>query len=62
MHNKVDKYQSDFRGETLAKGGGTLTPKNRDFAGIKLQIFGAEGAENFEKCRVFKEKWAILEF
>ena len=27
---------------------------------IKLQIFGAEGAENFEKCRVFKEKLAIF--
>ena len=28
--------------------------------GIKLQIFGAEGAENFEKFRVFKGKSAIF--
>ena len=26
----------------------------------KTPIFGAEGAENFEKCRGFKEKFAIF--
>ena len=48
-------------GGTLAQGG-TLTPKNRLFWDIKLQIFGAEGAENFEKLRVLREKWSFLEF
>ena len=36
---------------------GHKTPHFRD---IKLHIFGAEGAENFEKFRVFKEKSAIF--
>ena len=39
---------------------GGPSPKNRDFWGIKLQILGAEGAENFENCRGFKEKLAIF--
>ena len=40
--------------------GGPLLQKNREFRDIKLQIFGAEGAENFEKFRVFREKSAIF--
>ena len=27
---------------------------------LKLHIFGAEGAENFEKMKVFKEKLALF--
>ena len=45
-------------GGTRAQGG--PTPKNSGFSGYKLQIFGAEGAENLEKIRVFKEKLTIF--
>ena len=34
--------------------------KNRDFWGSKVQIFGAEDAENFEKIVVFNEKLAVF--
>ena len=48
-----------FGGDLDQKGGPQLQ-KIRDFWDIKLQIFGAEGAENFEKFRVFREKSAIF--
>ena len=34
--------------------------KTPNFWDIKLQIFGAEGAENFEKMKDFKEKLALF--
>ena len=42
--------------------GGTVggDSKKSRFSDIKLQIFGAEGSENFEKFRIFKEKFAIV--
>ena len=40
--------------------GGPLLQKNWDFWDIKFQIFGAEGAEIFEKFRIFSEKLAIF--
>ena len=36
--------------------------KTLNFRDIKLQIFVAEGAENFEKFRIFKENWLYFEF
>ena len=48
-----------IRGEIPAPGEAT-TPKLRDFWDMKLQIFDAEGAENFEKIRIFIEKSAIF--
>ena len=39
---------------------GVQIQKNRDFGDIKLQIFRTEGAENFEKFKIFKEKLAII--
>ena len=49
----------DELGGTLASGG-TLTTKNSGFWVSKVQIFGAKGAENFEKIEVFKEKLTIF--
>ena len=49
-----------FGGGPPAQGGGPLLQKIRDFWDIKLQIFGAEGAENFKKFRVLREKSAIF--
>ena len=51
--------KSVFLGETPSLGV-PLFPKIRDFWGIKLQIFGAEGAENFEKYRGSMKKLAIF--
>ena len=42
------------------KGGDPNSKKNRLFWDIKLQIFGAEGAENFEKLRVLREKLSFF--
>ena len=39
---------------------GTLNTPNWVFWVSKLQIFGTEGAENFEKIEVFKEKLALF--
>ena len=46
--------------ETSAQEGGALLQKNQDFWDLKPLIFGAEGAENFEQFRAFKEKLAIF--
>ena len=40
--------------------GGPQLQKNWDFGGIKLQIFCAEGAENFEKLRFLMENWLFF--
>ena len=40
--------------------GGTLTTKNSGFWRSKVQIFGAEGAENFEKIAIIKGHLAIF--
>ena len=53
-------FQSIFWGETPRPGGDPLGHKTPNFWDIKFQIFGAEGAENFEKFRVIKEKSAIF--
>ena len=56
-------YGQRLIGGTRGRGGGDpFGHKTPHFWDIKLQIFGAEGTENFEKFRVFKEKSAILEF
>ena len=44
--------QSIIWGETPAPGGDPNSQKS-GFGGIKFQIFGAEGAENFEKFEGF---------
>ena len=49
----------DELGGTMASGG-TLTTKNWVFWVSKVQIFGAEGAKNFEKTVVIKEKLGIF--
>ena len=43
------------------QGGGPRLQKIRNFWGIKLQIFGAEGAEIFEKLRFSMKKWLFFE-
>ena len=39
---------------------GTPTQKNWVWRDLKLQIFGAEGAENFQKFKGFKENLALF--
>ena len=62
-HAKGNLFGSDYflRGDPPPRGDpfGHKTP---NFWDIKLQIFGAEGAENFEKFRIFKENRLFLEF
>ena len=52
-------YNRDEFGETLAPRG-TLATKKSGFWVSKLQIFGAEGGENFEILAVCKEKLALF--
>ena len=51
-----------FLGGDPPTGGGPLLQKIRDFSDIKLQIFGAKGAENFENCRCFRKFWLFFSF
>ena len=48
-------YGQRLIGGTRGRGGDPFGHKTPHFWDIKLQIFGAEGAENFEKSRIFKE-------
>ena len=58
---KVDfKSEYNLGGDPPPRGGDPFGHKTPNFWDIKLQIFGAEGAENFEKFRVFKGKSAIF--
>ena len=63
IFRNMDVDQSIIWGETPAPGGDPNSKKFGIFGGIKLQIFGAEGAENFEKLRFLMENyWLLLEF
>ena len=44
------------------RGEGPLFPKNWDFWDIKVQIFGNEGAENFDKSGFLTKNRLFLEF
>ena len=59
---KYDRLWSEINWGDPRPRGDPFGHKTPHFWDIKLQIFGAEGTENFEKFRVFKEKSAILEF
>ena len=45
---------------TLAQRGDPNSTKIGSRRDLKLHIFGAEGAENFEKIKVFKGKLALF--
>ena len=47
-------------GGTSTKRGGPQLQKIRVWRDLKLQIFGAEGAENFEKMKGFSGKLALF--
>ena len=47
-------------GDPGSRGGDPNSKKIGIFGGIKLQIFGAEGAENFEKLRFLMEIWLFF--
>ena len=49
----TSKPEVVFLGGTSTKRGGPQLQKNRVWRDLKLQIFGAEGAENFEKFKGF---------
>ena len=62
--NKSDENNNIiFRGSLgggLDQKGGPQLQKNRVWKDLKLQIFGAKGAENFEKFKGFKENLALF--
>ena len=56
----IQKPEFYLGGDPGPGGGDPYSKKIGIFVGITLQIFGAEGAENFEKLRFFNGELAVF--